>query len=177
MKNKKEKTVKEIFEMVKNDGHEFIVSGEFEKIALAKPVGITKSPEKIDLSKYIKQHEKYNKGFIKAGEYQPIFRTEYYKAIWRVWLQKEAPERYKKFSFFAYITRQFIYRVLARKELHYDNAALGILLKQLDEKNPDRKVRHHQFLDKVGRTALDRQITAFITICDGVKNKDIFKTI
>lgn len=53
---------------MKKDGHEFIVSGEFEKIVLSKPVGIIKSPEKIDLSKYIKQHEKYNKGFIKAGE-------------------------------------------------------------------------------------------------------------
>ena len=63
---------------------------------------------------------------------------------------------------------------MARKELNYDNTALGILLKQLDDKNPDRKARHHQFLDKVGRTALDRQITAFITICDGVKNKDEF---
>ena len=54
--------------MVQNDGHEFIVSGEFENIALAKLKQIIKSPQKIDLSQYIKQHEKYNKGFVKAGE-------------------------------------------------------------------------------------------------------------
>jgi hypothetical protein len=68
MKNKKDKNLKEIFDMVKNDGHEFIVSGEFEKIALAKPMQTIKSPDKIDLSQHIKQHPKYDRGFIKAGE-------------------------------------------------------------------------------------------------------------
>jgi hypothetical protein len=110
-----------------------------------------------------------------AGEYEAIFRDEYYRAIWRVWLQQDAPVKYKKYSFFAYITREFVYKVLARKQLKYDDAALGVLLKELDEKNPDRKKRHHQFLNEVGRVALDRQIEAFITICDGVKNKTEFK--
>ena len=109
------------------------------------------------------------------GDWKKMFDEEFFDVLWKIWLNKARPTHNKRPPFFGNIIRKYIYYPLAVKKLGLSEEGFGLLLKELDTKNLDRKVRHHQFLNDIGKEVLRDHITRFKTIGELSGDKQSFK--
>lgn len=100
-----------------------------------------------------------------AKDYGKQFIREFYEVCYKLY-NKEWDRTKNHPPFFAYLTREFIYKPLAKSN--------GAILDLLDEKNPVikypngkggyRKYRLYRFLEEIGISALQNQIGQFIAV-------------
>jgi len=99
------------------------------------------------LAKYIR--EEYLK-------WQERFPKKFYKEIYRLYGWKYDPKNGKRTPYLGRFTNKYV----------YEQMPPGVL-EALRKKNPDRKVRHHQFLtDHTGVPHLDKHLMKLITIME-----------
>lgn len=105
-----------------------------------------------------------------ALKWEKVFTDEFFDIIWKIWLQKTPNKNNKRPSFFGHIINKYVYSPLAIKELNLPiEEAKGILLKELQNKNPveenkHRKYKHTQFLNKIGKDVLREHLIKITTI-------------
>ena len=105
-----------------------------------------------------------------ALKWEKVFTDEFFDIIWKIWLQKTPNKNNKRPSFFGHIINKYVYSPLAIKELNSPiKEAGGILLKELQNKNPigenkHRKYKHTQFLNKIGKEVIREHLIKITTI-------------
>jgi len=117
------------------------------------------------------------KEFIRAevAQYEKQFPDEFYDIFYKIYGYPRSAQKNRHPIFFAKLTRKYVYEPLAGSD--------GVILKMLDEKNPvivsingsrKREYKLFQFLEKIGKDALQQHMWQLIGIGKASPNKTIF---
>lgn len=131
---------------------------------------IKKNLDHIDCT-YKKENRELYKKFLldKPSKWEIMYKSIFYDVI-----PKTLGYKNKRSPAMASFMNKFVYAALGMDDPNVPRNEYGKLLKELQNKNSNRKVRHHQFLNQEGRKALKRHINILIELANNSNTKEEF---